>query len=214
MTNFLRTQKLSVDEIVRELFDFSKLGAVSIPDIITEEAREMLKGSFRLAQDLFEDAQREEGQVIQEMKILYIESLPDPSKLPPELRLALEGLQEEYSDFYRRLSERAGFTSDKFNSIGIHFYPRGSSGITPHRDYARDVNLIANFIIQGNTPFFACKNRSKDGSVELDSTPGSLILMRAPRSKEELEYRPFHYVLPVKEDRYTVLIRNRTNLKK
>ena len=95
-----------------------------------------------------------------------------------------------------------------FNSIVLQKYERGSIGITPHRDGLSYINLVCLFVIEGQGRFFTCSDRSGRDSVEIDASPGNVILVRAPGflfSKE----RPFHYVNNIQERRYVFGLRQK-----
>ena len=213
MGEYLQLEKLNVDQIVNELYDFSKLGAFSIPNVITEVARTEILEARRAADHLFHQAQREKGEVIQEMRTLYIERFRD-NEIPDLLRNCLGKFNAEFRDFYARIAKAAGFSEKTYNSIGIHSYPLGSIGISPHQDYATDVDLVTSLVIAGYADFFVCKNREKEGSEKIEASPGSIVFMRAARNSQEQRARPFHYLVgPMTEERVSVLVRRRKEAK-
>ena len=214
MKKYICTEKINVDEIVKRLFDFSTLGALSIPGVLTGEAREELLTGIKTAQHLLRAVEREKKSgVVQEMQTFYVERLAE-GELPPALRDSIKILTDEYAKIYEKIATKGNFTSKNVNSIGVHYYQIGSAGITPHQDYAADMDLVASFVLQGNAPFGVCKNRQKEGALYLEAAPGSLILMRAARDEQEQAARPFHFLEgPVGEERYSILIRNRSDKK-
>jgi len=214
MGKYLRSEKINVEKIVNELFDFSKLGSISIPDVLTIEAREELLESIILSKHLFKEAKREmKSGVIQEMNTLYLERFVE-EELPKILRDRIKNLTNEYSEIYERIAEVANFSVPTFNSIGINWYPIGSYGITPHKDYASDTNLITSFVLSGNAPFFVCRDKQKTDAFQLNADPGAIIFMRAIRNEDEQLSRPFHYLVgPIKIERYSILIRNKDKRK-
>jgi len=214
MTKYLCTEKIKVEEIVDKLFDFSTLGALSIPDVLTEEARKYLMEGIYASRHLLRGVEREKKSgVVQEMQTFYLERLVE-GESPSTLREAITRLTHEYTGLYEKIAATGNFTSKKFNSIGIHYYWVGSAGITPHQDYAADMDLAASFVLQGNAPFGVCKNRQKEGPLYLEASAGTLIFMRAARNEQEQTARPFHFLEgPVKEERYSLLIRNRATKK-
>ena len=109
---------------------------------------------------------------------------------------------------YASLKESADFKKyPQINSIGIHHYRNQEEGISPHQDYARDVNLISILSISGKASFLICKGRTKEKAESLELLPGSLVLMRAPRNKKENSLRPFHCIEKVSEERYSIILR-------
>ncbi len=207
-TLFIDSSKIDIEYIVNELFDKTKIGGLSIPDIIPENAREDLLENVSLVKKYFWHAQQKEGNVIQEIQCLYLEELNE-NCLDRTFLTTINQFKDEYSEIYREISQRAQFEDERFNSLGFHYYPRNTVGISPHRDYARDRDLISIFVIKGNAPFYVCENRDKKGSILLNSSPGSLILLRAARNDEEQKYRPFHYINKVSEERFSLIVRRR-----
>lgn len=212
MAKYLRTEKIDVEKIVNELYDFSELGALSVPGVVTEEGRKELLEAILTAKALFWRVPRDisKGKVIQEMDTVYIERVRDRVKEFPLFIERMDQLCAEYAEVYKKIAEAAQFREKQFNSVGVHYYWTGSEGITPHQDYKADANLIVSFVIQGCAPFCVCADRKKTHAKELDSSPGSVIFMRAARCEEEQPLRPFHYLVgPMTEDRYTILVRTR-----
>ena len=96
-----------------------------------------------------------------------------------------------------------------FNSMVLQRYEEGSIGITPHRDGLSYINLVCVFIIGGKGSFYICSDRSGKDSIELDASPGNVILMRAPGFLGSEDERPFHYVTDIQESRYTFGLRQK-----
>jgi len=211
ISKYLNIEKIDVEQIVKELFDFNNLGALSIQDVLTQEAKKELLEGIYSANPLFWQVPRDiGGKVIQEMKTIYVERVTNHINKFPLFKDCINKLHEEYSKLYLQISKAAQFAKQNCNSIGIHHYPIGSVGITPHQDYKADLNLIASFVVTGDAPFFVCANRKKAFAKRIDSSPGSVIFMRAARCEEEQPMRPFHYLVgPMAKDRYAILIRTR-----
>ena len=213
MKQYICSEKIPIDDVVDRLYDFSALGALSIPHVLTEAAQQELLEGILSAQPLFSKVQRELGEVIQEMETVYMQKVADKIPFFPLFEQRINQLQKEYLLIYQKIADKASFTEKTFNSVGVHHYPIGSAGITPHQDFSSDINLIASFVVAGNAPFFVCSNREKAHALELKASPGTLILMRAARTKEEQKKRPFHYLVgPITEERYSILIRTRTKI--
>ena len=98
-------------------------------------------------------------------------------------------------------------TALNFNSMVLQRYEKGSIGITPHRDGLRFINLVCVFLIGGKGRFYVCSDRSGKDSIEIDASPGSAILMRAPGFLGSEDERPFHYVTDIRGPRYTCGLR-------
>jgi len=115
----------------------------------------------------------------------------------------------------RSLSDRKDYPFEKrlhFNSMVLQRYEKDSIGITPHRDWLSDINLICIFNIGGQGRFHICSDRSGRDAKEMDTSPGNVVLMRAPGFLGS-EDRPFHYVTGIRETRYTFGLRQTETLK-
>lgn len=96
----------------------------------------------------------------------------------------------------------------QLNSMILNRYDAGSLGITPHRDLARYINLIAVVVIGGGGRFQVCPDRSGSGATEIVAPAGCAILMRATAFPHATD-RPFHTVSDIYEPRYTLVLRQR-----
>ncbi|MFQ5959061.1 MAG: hypothetical protein ACE5LF_06805 [Alphaproteobacteria bacterium] len=92
------------------------------------------------------------------------------------------------------------------NDLMLQRYDTGSFGITPHRDRLRYINLVCLFTLGGNARFLICADRSGRDAREIDASPGTVILMRAPGFLGSQE-RPFHAASDVREPRYSFGLR-------
>ena len=94
----------------------------------------------------------------------------------------------------------------RFSSLVLQKYRKGSVGITPHRDRLRYVNLVCVFNIGGRGRFYVCPDRSGSDAREVDTSPGRVVLIRAPGFLGSRN-RVFHFVRDVEETRYTFGLR-------
>lgn len=114
-------------------------------------------------------------------------------------------LAEEITDF---LNYKLSLAGDKpfdgkpalFNEISLQKYPKGSLGITPHRDHSCYTGLILVLIVQGRGDVFLCDDREKTNSYKLPMEEGTLTILRAPGYFGS-SLRPFHYVTNITEER-------------
>ena len=100
-------------------------------------------------------------------------------------------------------------TALSFNSMVLQRYEEGSLGITPHKDRLSYRNLVCVFVIDGKGRFYVCSDRSGRDSIEIDASPGNVILMRAPGFLGSEDERPFHYVTDIRGPRYTFGLRQK-----
>ncbi len=206
--NYLNSQDINIKEIVRNLYDFSQSGVISIQNVLTPRALKDLQKAAHLNTHLFREVLYNEGTAEQQMSTLYFDKVPQEAIALESLPI-LSQLRLEYHPIYQSLAKEAQFKEDDFNKMGFHRYQAGSLGITTHQDYERHINLISIFNIAGNTPFYYCKDEHAIHACEIDSSPGSLILLRAARDESEQRYRPFHSVGKVNAMRLSLNIRTR-----
>ncbi|MDB5194794.1 MAG: hypothetical protein JWN50_808 [Parcubacteria group bacterium] len=94
------------------------------------------------------------------------------------------------------------------NEMSLQLYEKGSIGITPHVDGKSCVNLICIFILTGHAKFALCDDRSGANPRFLDTTPGNLVIFRAPGFKGS-DFRPFHFLSDITERRIVFGLRQK-----
>lgn len=178
-------------------------GAASLK-ILNEDFRKQLIEESKVYNYKEEDEYAGSGDqtVVQQMETL--KELPYNSNFLL-LRSSFNKLME------RRISSVSPYPFESelnLNSSELIRYRKGSSGITPHRDGLNFRNLVCVFNISGKGRFFICSDRSGNNSVEFDSTPGNVVMMRAPGFMGSYE-RPFHFVEDISEERYVFVLRQK-----
>lgn len=211
MQYYIKPEKIRPAKIAKELYDFSKPGVISIHDVLTPKALEELAEAALLNSHIFREVPRYEGTAEQDMKVLYIEKFKE-SELTFESLPIFALFRQEYARIYAEIAREAHFNEPDFNKVGFHKYPKGSFGITPHQDYTHHINLISVFNLVGDASFFHCQDTSKRESYKLDASPGSLILLRAARNKNEERFRPFHYVECAESERLSLNVRKKVKM--
>ncbi|PSB13105.1 hypothetical protein C7B61_11150 [filamentous cyanobacterium CCP1] len=118
-------------------------------------------------------------------------------------------------DFQALMNQAIGSLQDspfaiplQFNSMVLQRYEPGQLGITPHRDSLRAINLVCIFNISGQASLYRCDDRQGTNSVQIDTTPGHVVFMRAPGFMGTND-RPFHYVTDIRSTRYSLGLRQR-----
>ena len=190
-------------DIHRILEKLSTVGAASVK-ILNEGFRKSLLEEAECYTYEPEDEVVGTGDKIVRQQLSSFEDLPEDSKYN-----LLKHSFQSFLDEYLTLIKPYPFeTRLAFNSAVLQRYEGGSIGITPHRDGLSYINLVCLFVIEGQGRFFTCSDRSGRDSVEIDASPGNVILVRAPGflfSKE----RPFHYVNNIQERRYVFGLRQK-----
>lgn len=211
--SLIRLEKIvSTAREAEKIYSPNHCGGLSVKNFLPIQLRRnFVRDLNRIRRDgnLFNKTKRKQGQVSQEMETFYLEDVGE-SNIPESFRKRLESLRLACSDLYFALGKATKFERPGMESVGIHYYWDGSLGITPHQDYEGDINLVCVFPLSGQAPFYLAKTREKHDETKIDANPGSLILMRAARNSSEQDMRPFHYMGPVRGERYSIIMRWRT----
>lgn len=93
-----------------------------------------------------------------------------------------------------------------FNELSLQRYEIGSQGITPHLDSKGSINLICIFTLTGLCRFCVCRDRQGSNPIELDASPGTVILLRAPGFLHS-DARPFHFLTDIQGPRISLGLR-------
>lgn len=99
-----------------------------------------------------------------------------------------------------------------FNEMSLQLYEKDSIGITPHMDGLSIKNIICIFILAGKARVALCDDREGNNARDLDTTPGNVILLRAPGFLDS-DFRPFHFVSDVSERRIIFGLRQKLSSK-
>ncbi len=196
-----------VSLIVEKIYGPNAVGLLHFPGFLKDEKRMELLDEIDQHTDLFVGEPHQVGQVYEDMETIYFGD-KEKHAWPPENGFAvLREFKSAYDGLFRELSNHGNFFPGELNSVGIHRYDKEAVGITPHLDPTRYVNIVSIFTLKGAAPFGVCQNRAGNEKTEIQTHPGDLALLRAPRNKDEISRRPFHYVGKVDEERITVLFR-------
>src|SRR5512132_498278 len=191
--------EFDLPEVIRTL---SRVGAVTMPGVLGDTGRQrLLEPAVRLP---FTDQPDVVGPYGVQQRCAVVTDFA-PGSVFRQLWGAFQTLLEQHlaqlprSPFARPL---------RFTTAALHRYPPGPLGLSPHRDSARSINLVAIFVLRGRGRFIVCQDRTGRGAVDLPNAPGDLLLLRAPGFLST-EDRPFHAVLDIFEERLTFALRQR-----
>jgi hypothetical protein len=186
-----------LSELIRTL---SRIGAVTVPGILHDTGRQrLLEQTIQLP---FADQPAVVGPYGVRQHYAAVSEFAPGSVF------------RQFWDVFQTLLEqhltqlpRSPFASPlRFTDTALHRYPPGPLGLSPHRDSARSINLVAIFVLRGRGRFIVCQDRSGRRAVELPNAPGDLLLLRAP-GFQGAQDRPFHAVLDIVEERLTFALR-------
>lgn len=191
-------------------FDFRRIVAAldSVGAASTHALDEELRTTLELEANGYSYAREAEvvgrGERVVRQQMASFEAFPAGSAY---LRLK-EALQDAVDHAVAGMEPDIFATRPAFNSTVLQKYEAGSIGITPHRDGRSYINLICVFVIAGRGRFYVCADRAGNNRHEIDASPGSMIMLRAPGFRGS-EIQPFHYVTDIPETRYTFGLRQR-----
>ena len=191
------TPEFDLPEIIRTL---SRVGAITMPGVLGNTARQrLLEPALRLP---FADQPAVVGPYGVQQHYAVVTDFA-PGSVFRQLWGAFQTLLEQHL----AILPRSPFASPlRFTTAALHRYPPGPLGLSPHRDSARSINLVAIFVLRGRGRFIVCQDRTGRGAVDLPNAPGDLLLLRAPGFLST-EDRPFHAVFDIVEERLTFALR-------
>jgi hypothetical protein len=199
LENRYQNATVVLGELIRTL---SRIGAVTVPGILHDAGRQrLLEQTIQLP---FADQPAVVGPHGVRQHYAAVNEFA-PGSVFRQFWDAFQTLLEQH------LTQlpRSPFASPlRFTNAALHRYPPSSLGLSPHRDSARSINLVAIFVLKGRGRFVVCQDRTGRGAVDLPNAPGDLILLRAP-GFQSTEDRPFHAVLDIVEERLTFVLRQR-----
>lgn len=103
-----------------------------------------------------------------------------------------------------------GFPQFPKPHVALQKYNAGSIGITPHRDEKKYGMVIAIIPLVGKGDLSICDDRAGNNPKKQDTSPGNLILLRAP-GYAGMHVRPMHVVNNITEERIVIGVRFPTN---
>lgn len=199
----LTAQSLDFAAVLEEV---GRRGASRVPDFLRPEIQRELLAALEKAR--FQRAPERVGSVYQEFDLLEIRPAEAPAD--PSLRPVL-ALCDEYVVFVMAQAEalNASWLADfEPTDIDVQRYPRGSRGITPHRDRRRFVKLITVFSLGSPAEFRLCRDREGTPLRRYRLASGDLLLLRAPGFAGQSSAGPLHSVSgPMGDMRYSIGLR-------
>lgn len=176
-------------------------GAVSIP-LLTEAARQALQQEAE--RFCYEPEVKTLGTADRIVRTEYSAyNQFSEVGLYADFKQAFQALMDEACD---RLGAAPFNTPLEWNELVLQRYWPGQLGITPHRDSLWAINLIALVNLGGQAEFYRCDDRQGTNAVQLDTTPGNVIFLRAPGFLNTT-VRPFHFLTNIRSTRYSLGLR-------
>ena len=95
-----------------------------------------------------------------------------------------------------------------FTDIVLQRYQQGSSGVTPHVEGKSVVNIFCVVILTGDGKTAVCADRTGRNSRYLDTTPGNVLIFRAPGFMGS-HLQQFHFLTDITSERITFCLRQK-----
>jgi hypothetical protein len=201
MEELFVTENLNIGKILEELW---AVGTTSVR-ILDEDFRiSLLEEAHHYSYEPEEEVVGS-GERLVKQQVLSFKDFPDES----DYILLKDSFEELFNRHLEGVEPYPFETPLNFNSMVLQKYEKESIGITPHKDGKNYINVVCIFIIGGKGRFFICSDRAGNDSREIDGSEGNLILMRAPGFYGSENDRPFHYVMDIKEGRYSFGVRQK-----
>lgn len=208
MSELLITGRLDMKSVID---GFVANGAVSIPiigeEVRTKVLREVRKGYYMDIPELLTAWREDQPYMIHQQ--LEQTEVPSDEGLLGALMTEFKATLDEALKTFQPGVDYPFASPFVFNKYGlINRYPAGSIGMSPHVDHQSFVNMVAVFVIDGQGRFFVCDDIERNNSVEIDATPGNVILMRAPGFLPR-DGQQWHYVTNITTERYVLSLRQK-----
>jgi len=204
--SILNLERLSAKSIAEELYDPTRLGVVALSSFLKDNFRLKLRDELVSIGESYVEQPLQVDEVYQELST-YKFKQEDEEHIAERFPSVLE-LRKGFIGFWRSVLFAGECREGGYNETEAIRYDNGSTGITYHRDGLKCRNLIGVFIVEGEGRFFAAKSREGLEKKQFEAPPGSLILMRAPRTGKG-DKRPFHQVEGIVGERYVLVLRQK-----
>jgi len=204
--NCLNLEGVSAKSIANELYDPTQLGIVTLPYFLQDSFRLRLRDELVNIWEGYVEQPLQVNSVYQDLSS-YKLSQDDEKHIAERFPRILE-LRKDFISLWQNILREGGCREGGFNETEAVRYAFDSNGITYHRDRLKYKNLICVFVVEGEGKFYAAESGGGLDERQFEVSPGSLILMRAPRTGKK-DFRPFHKVEAIVGERYVLGLRQK-----
>lgn len=192
-------------EIVEKLYNPNETGIVIIPSKLSKEDIEDLRVYIKEKEDLFEVKREKYIQNNQLVSLLY----RGPFDLSALDDTVFSKVLENYKKLRSEVSNYSDIPFSEGSSIEVKLihYPLSELGVGIHKDLSSNINMIVFYNIEGETSVKTYKTKDGIEPVDHPVKSGDISIMRAPRSDNETDIRPYHGVEKVEVPRTVMVIR-------
>lgn len=191
--------------LVSQLYDPQLTGIEILNDFFDKRSLDLVNSCIRENTRLFVEKREKYIENNQQVALLYrgafdLHAMKDS---------VFCDIFEEYLKIRTTVNQFSEIKFEQGNSIEVKLirYPVSDLGVGIHKDLSSNINLIVFFNLQGEADVqtFSDKNGANPNSHLMQ--PGFVSLMRAPRSIDEPDIRPYHAVFKVPNERVVLVIR-------
>lgn len=192
-------------DIVEKLYNPNETGIVIIPSKLSKEDIEDLRVYIKEKEDLFEVKREKYIQNNQLVSLLY----RGPFDLNALDNTIFSKILENYKQLREQVSKFSDIPFEYGNSIEVKLihYPLSELGVGIHKDLSSNINMIVFYNIEGETSVKTYETKDGKGVTEHPVVSGDISIMRAPRSINEPDIRPYHGVEKIEIPRTVMVIR-------
>lgn len=191
--------------LVDQLYNPNETGVIVVPDEISETRLMELRAFIKEKENLFEIKREKYIKNNQLVSLLYrgpfnLESLDDT--VFSDILKNYKQLRDTFATF-----SEIPYENGQSIEVKLIHYPLSELGVGIHKDLSSNINMIVFYNIEGSTDVKTYSTKEGDNPISHPVKSGDISIMRAPRSKDEPDIRPYHGVEKVDKIRTVLVIR-------
>lgn len=190
---------------IEDLYNPEKTGIVILKKVLDDNTLCQIRNFIQEKQALFE-LKREKIIANNQTVFLLYRGGVDFSYFQGTV---FESVMKNYLELRKTINHRSLIPFKKGNSIEIKLihYPLSDLGVGIHKDLSSNINMIVFYNLVGEADVKTYSNKEGKAPVSHFVQAGDASVMRAPRSEDEPDIRPYHAIEEVKIERTVIVIR-------
>ena len=190
---------------IQDLYNPEKSGLIILNDVLDSHTLSQIQNFIQEKQALFE-LKREKYIANNQTVFLLYRGGFDFSYFQGTV---FEGVMAHYLTLRERVNQESLIPFKKGNSVEIKLihYPLSELGVGIHKDLSSNINMIVFYNLVGKADVKTYSTKDGKDPVSHHVRAGDATIMRAPRSEDEPDIRPYHAVEEVNVERTVIVIR-------
>lgn len=190
---------------IKDLYDPEKSGIVILKNVLSDETLAQIQLFIQEKQSLFE-VKREKFIANNQTVFLLYRGGFDFSYFEGTV---FEEVMSHYVALRDRVHRESRLPFRRGNSVEIKLihYPLSELGVGIHKDLSSNINMIVFYNLAGEADVKTYSTKEGKNPLSHPVKAGDASIMRAPRSEEEPDIRPYHAVEKVEVERTVIVIR-------